>query len=174
MSAQLDLDDVVVGSKSELAINELAQLRNEKENVENLLIKSHNQYADLYADNAQLRNRIKELENEKFIHCGVPLGYHPEEDVTEWCDKPAATGICGDHWNEFIEQKKRIAELEARTTWQPIETIPTDTLWKIVSDGKIVFPAYYEGGWKDSDNEYIYERLAIKLTHWMPLPEPPK
>jgi hypothetical protein len=73
MSAQLDLDDVVVGSKSELAINELAQLRNEKENVENLLIKSHNQYADLYADNAQLRNRIKELE--QLVKEAAPIMY---------------------------------------------------------------------------------------------------
>jgi hypothetical protein len=34
MSAQLDLDDVVVGSKSELAINELAQLRNRIKELE--------------------------------------------------------------------------------------------------------------------------------------------
>ena len=56
---------------------------------------------------AQLRTRIEELENEKFIHCGVPLGYHPEEDVTDWCDKPAATGICGDHWNEFMKLTRK-------------------------------------------------------------------
>jgi hypothetical protein len=44
-----------LGNLLRLGEEEFTQLRNEKENVENLLIKSHNQYADLYADNAQLR-----------------------------------------------------------------------------------------------------------------------
>jgi len=54
-----------------------------------------------------MEERIKEIENEKYIHCGIPLGYHPEEDVTDWCDKPAATGICGDHWNEFMKLTRK-------------------------------------------------------------------
>jgi predicted nuclease with TOPRIM domain len=69
MSAQLDLDDVVVGSKSELAINKLAQLR--ADNAE--LLKKVDEAiawhegdcsprALLEHELAQLRNRIKELE----------------------------------------------------------------------------------------------------------------
>ena len=118
---------------------------------------------------AQLRNRIKDLENEKFIHCGVPLGYHPEEDVTEWCDKPSATGICGDHWNEFIEQKKQIKELEAEREWQPIETAPDDKLVLVFSKGYCLVTKRYS-----LSREWLGMRPHEYPTHWMPLPEPPK
>jgi hypothetical protein len=69
MSAQLDLDDVVVGSKSELAINELAQLRAEvEERRKNFEIMCDRLIAT-EADNVQIRNRIAELElkNRKLI-----------------------------------------------------------------------------------------------------------
>jgi hypothetical protein len=133
MSAQLDLDDVVVGSKSELAINELAQLR------------------------AEVEERRKNFEI--------------------MCDRLIATEA------DNVQIRNRIAELTARTTWQPISSAPKDE--KVLVCGSGEDPDYVGWAILMSDDDYWHEEDGFSLdssdfpTHWMPLPsvptkEPPK
>ena len=52
--------------------------------------------------------------------------------------------------------------------WQPIETAPTDQKI-LVTDGEMVWTAWSKGGmWWAVDDR------SGPITHWMPLPEPPK
>lgn len=59
--------------------------------------------------------------------------------------------------------------------WQPIETAPRDGVTFLAWDGYAVLGAWYE-----IDCEYHYWAMdgdeidAADVTHWMPLPEPPK
>lgn len=75
------------------------------------------------------------------------------------------------------------------TKWNPIETAPKDGTkilgyglceytWQSIEESeKIIFIAYYNSNWGkewyfDIDNE---DGTPIAhLTHWMPLPDPPK
>jgi hypothetical protein len=59
--------------------------------------------------------------------------------------------------------------------WQPIDTAPKDKR-VLIYDGECVYIASYEydsemeiNAWIESDNFWI-----SNVTHWMPLPEPPK
>jgi hypothetical protein len=61
--------------------------------------------------------------------------------------------------------------------WQPIETAPKDGRLILArnatgDDWSGTFVAY----WSTVKNDWMYsiERVAPELTHWMPLPEPPK
>ena len=64
---------------------------------------------------------------------------------------------------DFLDS--RIAELEAMTQWQPIETCPVET--EIIVGNcfsKVVFQC-----------EIMENRINAKwYTHWMPLPKPPE
>ena len=75
---------------------------------------------------------------------------------------------------ELATLKARIAELEAMTTWQPIETCPekTDVLLLIPS----ISGLHVEQGEKIR-NQYFalygYSR-EFEPTHWMPVPKTPE
>lgn len=58
----------------------------------------------------------------------------------------------------------------AERTWRPISAVPTDHQWKILASKYGCFPGIYYDGWIGSDGEEIQHNI----THWMPLPEPPK
>ena len=70
--------------------------------------------------------------------------------------------------------------------WQPIETAPHDTeidVWASYpksAKGNRVTDAFFDNGrWLDDDRDEIewgpdaYGQTCV-VTHWMPLPEPPK
>ena len=59
----------------------------------------------------------------------------------------------------------RVAELEAEQKWQPIETIPKD------GDDILIYPY---GGKIISCTPFFADGHALPLTHWQPLPTPPK
>ena len=65
--------------------------------------------------------------------------------------------------------------------WQPIETAPKDGTWILViiagehPDGYPYIPAcaqWRDGGWFETNDTEPAEDWP--LTHWMPLPAPPK
>jgi hypothetical protein len=71
---------------------------------------------------------------------------------------------------ELAQFRNRIKELEARTTWQPIETAPDETEILILDD------EVYQAHWDKEELLWYCEGADMYLlpTHWMPLPEPPK
>ena len=95
-----------------------------------------------------------------------------------------------DHWfnertlaiqgrNEAIDRAKkaeqRIAELEAGTQWQPIETAPKDGAWALVYASGAINCAYVKHGaipddWTQPAAPNVY---LESVTHWMPLPPAP-
>ena len=85
----------------------------------------------------------------------------------------SASGIClrcdkvneDDLFDQLQEANKRIAELEALTQWQPIETAPKDGNWIICTSTSSIFV------WFSLDDGYYGN---TEPTHWKPLPEPPK
>ena len=45
----------------------------------------------------------------------------------------------------------------------------------LVTDGILIHMAYYtEDGWLFADSGQMKEKMFYEVTHWMPLPEPPK
>ena len=81
---------------------------------------------------------------------------------------------------------------ERKYEWQPIKTAPRDgtviDVWavvylqggRIIEDRRIPNAIYEQGAWRSDDDgedlEWgpdIYGKRKM-LTHWMPLPEPPK
>jgi hypothetical protein len=52
----------------------------------------------------------------KIVSCGVPLGYHEEEQELEWCNKKAVTGICDEHWKEMIQLHSELDRLKTALT----------------------------------------------------------
>lgn len=75
-------------------------------------------------------------------------------------------------------QQKRIAELETQNRWIPVTEPPKERGCYIVTvqhwvDGKPVSrEAYWNGAdWLSCDKRH---ELTPRVTHWMPLPVPPK
>jgi hypothetical protein len=55
-------------------------------------------------------------------------------------------------------------------TWQPIETAPKDQRDVLVLSGGFIMIAYF-----DNDTWWAMNGFGLDdVTHWMPLPEPPK
>jgi len=56
--------------------------------------------------------------------------------------------------------------------WQPIETAPKDGRYLLLlADSQFHRIGFWNGSsWDDGD---FYDHMA-DITHWMPLPEPPK
>ena len=91
----------------------------------------------------------------------------------------------------LIAEERRIiaAYLEAQSydvceppsAWQPIETAARDgtRILAIDADGDMMVVEYYVGSdgrafWEIARNELEQYFAGRTLTHWMPLPEPPK
>jgi len=71
--------------------------------------------------------------------------------------------------DEIDRLKARIAALEAKQKWQPIETAPEAGTTAIVyfSEFNVILTATYVGKWMSRGEE-------VFPTHWMPLPDAPK
>ena len=84
------------------------------------------------------------------------------------------------YWYECEQKIKaleaRIAELEALTTWQPIETAPKDSKSIILLDRNgTSYSGFWRNhtGWNPDDNNHL-SCYDTNPTHWMPLPKPPE
>lgn len=56
------------------------------------------------------------------------------------------------------------------TDWQPIETAPRDgTVIIVYAPGLFQTAAWIDGYWTNACESWLDD-----VTHWMPLPEPPK
>jgi hypothetical protein len=67
--------------------------------------------------------------------------------------------------------RKQIEELETKNKWIPVsERLPEDDrqVLACTKKGK-AFSAHYDHRWKSWSVSH-----TVKITHWMPLPEPPK
>lgn len=59
--------------------------------------------------------------------------------------------------------------------WQPIETAPKDGTIVLLYDGAYPIAGFFDfGGWIPADVDLQDMWPQIEVTHWMPLPEPPK
>ncbi len=74
----------------------------------------------------------------------------------------------------FTAQAARIAELEAASAWQPIETAPKDgeiLIWVNIGSG---YPVSSQ--WSDKKRHWtapFFNDGYPSVTHWQPLPSPP-
>lgn len=105
--------------------------------------------------------------------------------------------LIADLQDEADELRARVAELEAAQAWRPIETAPKDGTWVLVCG----YPAFEddhewmhgpvhdtvvaqytelrngtktEGHWQFAWYDGGYYGGVEDVTHWMPLPAPPK
>jgi hypothetical protein len=60
--------------------------------------------------------------------------------------------------------------------WQPIETAPKDGVWALVYVDGAINCAYIKAGKLPEDWTHPWNPNVIPgaVTHWMPLPNPPK
>ena len=74
---------------------------------------------------------------------------------------------------ELFDLRTRIAELEALTQWQPIETAPIkpegDYLGFQCGEVFKMYWNYFRDGWVD-----CYSEVFSEPSHWMSLPKPPE
>ena len=107
----------------------------------------------LEKENATLRSHIAELEVENTKR---------REEFIIMCDR-------------LISKEARIAELEALTTWQPIETCPKNKDVLLLIMGEIA-KGFYSPKIKQFEAEgcYYHDISCNLVTHWMPLPKPPE
>ena len=98
-------------------------------------------------------------------YCETSFGTYSEDD-----------GDYGEHDCEGVtieHLKARIAELEALTQWQPIETAPIkpegDYLGFQCGEVFKMYWNYFRDGWVD-----CYSEVFSEPSHWMPLPKPPE
>ena len=72
------------------------------------------------------------------------------------------------------------AELEKKSAWVSVkDRLPELINGKyaesvLVTDGEFRHIAYHYGKWFFCDSGQMKEPMFYKVTHWMPLPEPPK
>lgn len=67
------------------------------------------------------------------------------------------------------------------SNWQPIETAPKDgtkiDVW-CPGYGRIADARFVEGRWREwginECDQMTWVQIGDRITHWMPLPEPPK
>ena len=80
--------------------------------------------------------------------------------------------LLGEAADTLEAQQKRIKDLEAGRRWIPVtERLPESGVRVIVCRGDKVEQGVFlgvNGWWK------VYGTNTKKVTHWMPLPEPPK
>jgi len=113
----------------------------------------------------QLRTRIAELE------AVYKLAVDECNKATDERDK--ALHYLHECRRERDDRSERIAELEALTTWHEVGLIHDGTDLVITYNGKEV-----DVGWYHSDMKSWHlingQPVRSKITHWMPLPEPPE
>ena len=77
---------------------------------------------------------------------------------------------------ELSALRSRIAELEALTTWQPIETTPDSgeilAYKKVCEIDALNYSVSYDA-YEVIDGYFAHDGLMLP-THWMPLPKPPE
>jgi hypothetical protein len=176
MSAQLDLDDVVFGSKSELAIKELAQLRSQNSELSMTA-------SEQIMENEKLRNRIKKLENlidtlstDKSTLSDIQSNLFNQIAELEANDHEAKSYLsrlvihfAAEPLDTLLGLCTQIDNMMALIpTWQPIETAPKDGVILLWSNGLFI------GFWNKEAEIFVSNNYPICPTHWMPLPEPPK
>jgi hypothetical protein len=73
-----------------------------------------------------------------------------------------------------LEAKKELEDLRARTSWQPIETCPENTVVLFCNTYKKIYEDFVGVGWWNIYNSTKhFWGFGFIPTHWMPLPEPP-
>ncbi len=81
---------------------------------------------------------------------------HPCEDCRQNCDIP-----CWKVDHGLLVEPPRWINVDDR--------LPDDDDSCLVWNGNHIFVAIYWG-----DGEWMFDSYACEITHWMPLPEPPK
>jgi hypothetical protein len=62
------------------------------------------------------------------------------------------------------------------SSWQPIETAPKNgRLILAVTSNATSYNGFFVVYWSEWDKAWAYSvgRVATRITHWMPLPQPP-
>lgn len=78
---------------------------------------------------------------------------------------------------DYDKLDERLEETEMKTVWRPIETAPKDGTWFLYLDAdNFVSSAFTEDGveYYGDHHSSTYGNKLYGLTHWMPLPQPPK
>jgi hypothetical protein len=65
------------------------------------------------AELKQLQDDLATANAKAVCGCGIPLGYHEEEQEMEWCRQEPITGICKKHWDKFMDFEKQLAAANA-------------------------------------------------------------
>ncbi|MBO5969283.1 MAG: DUF551 domain-containing protein [Clostridia bacterium] len=77
-----------------------------------------------------------------------------------------------DPYNILMEVRDRINALSAASPWHRVEEkLPQSGEIVMIYDGAIGFGCHEKGVWEWIDT---FESGPAEVTHWMPLPEPPK
>lgn len=114
------------------------------------------------ADHLIASGFIEELQNEAY-DVGVDSALHNKFGLS---------------WEDAAGLRKEIKRLQDAARWIPVtERLPENTGRYLTAnmranDERCVFDLWFDcGEWyiDENDDEFIY-----KVTHWMPLPEPPK
>lgn len=85
---------------------------------------------------------------------------------------------CGKDW--FVERKlpeNLIAESAAEQKWIPVtERLPEEGERVLFTDGVWTGEGYINkrGKWQRYQNQSYMDVITLDVTHWIPLPEPPK
>jgi len=85
---------------------------------------------------------------------------------------------CGSiSWERRIEDSRYICASCKRPLWQPIETAPKDGTTIFAYGAWPMFPTVPDVcfcNWDEDEQWWAFDGEEMLLTHWMPLPEPPR
>ena len=81
-----------------------------------------------------------------------------------------------------VKEGEFVAVSKVEMRWQPVETAQAATGLNLLLQmdcGPGTLPSisigcYTPGGWTDSRDSVLFERMGYRVTHWMCLPEPAK
>ena len=99
-------------------------------------------------------------------------------------DNPNVLDYIDDAADALESQQKRIEELEAERRWIPVsERLPAEWWHKgddMHAEGPMEFIVFIEGAlvptvmYFNGESFIDWYGISYNVTHWMPLPEPPK